>query len=85
MVLNVILGISPSKVAGITDVNYHFGWIYWFKVKNKINTFAFLNKFLLGYICYGGEFVVTIPIRLILDIIYIAYIVSPPHPPPHPT
>jgi hypothetical protein len=33
---------------------------------------------------WGEEFVVTIPIRLILYIISIAPIVSPPQPLPHP-
>jgi hypothetical protein len=32
-----------------------------------------------------GGFVVTIPIRVILYIIYIAPVISPPQPPPHPT
>jgi hypothetical protein len=42
-------------------------------------------KFLLGNIHYTGERVIeTIPIRLILYIIYIAPIVSPPQPLPTP-
>jgi hypothetical protein len=47
--------------------------------------FYFLNKnFIRKYSLYGG-FVVTIPIRLILYIIYIVPIVCPPQPPPYPT
>jgi hypothetical protein len=45
----------------------------------------FLNKILLGYIHYMGGFIVTILIRRILYIIYIAPIVSPLQPPPHST
>jgi hypothetical protein len=42
--------------------------------------FTFLINFLLGYIHYTGGFVATIPIRLILYIIYIAPIISPSQP-----
>jgi hypothetical protein len=40
--------------------------------------------FIRIYSLYGVRFLVTIPIRLILYIIYIAPIVSPPQPTPHP-
>jgi hypothetical protein len=43
------------------------------------------QKFLLGYVHYGGTFIVIILIRLILYNIYIAPNISPPQPPPHPT
>jgi hypothetical protein len=46
---------------------------------------SFFNKILLGYIHDMGGFIVTIPLRLTLYIIYIAPIISPPQPPPHPT
>jgi hypothetical protein len=50
------------------------------------SVFNFLTTFLLGYIHYtGGGFIMTILIRLTLYIRYIAPIVSPPQPPPHPT
>jgi hypothetical protein len=41
--------------------------------------------FLLGYIHYKEGFIVTIPIRFILYISYIAPIVSPLQSPPHPS
>jgi hypothetical protein len=44
--------------------------------------FFFLYIFLLGYIHYGGAFIVTFSIRLILYITYIAPIVSPSTPSP---
>jgi hypothetical protein len=44
----------------------------------------FFNKYSLENIHYSGGFVVTILISLILDIIYIAPIVSPLQPPPTP-
>jgi hypothetical protein len=47
--------------------------------------FFFIINFLLGYIHYMGGFTVTILIRLILYIIYIASIVSTPQPLRHPT
>jgi hypothetical protein len=47
--------------------------------------FIIIIIFLFGYIHYMGGFIVTILIRLILNIIYIAPIVSPPQPPRHPT
>jgi hypothetical protein len=52
----------------------------------KSYLFYYYYKFLLGYIHFtGGGFVVTILIRLMLYIIYIAPIVSPPQPSLHPT
>jgi hypothetical protein len=53
--------------------------------KGKVVFWFLCNKFLLGHIHYKGEFVATILARLMLYIIYIASIVSPPQPPPHPT
>jgi hypothetical protein len=47
--------------------------------------FFFLNKFLLEYIHDMGGFIVTILIKLISYIIYIASVVSPPQPRPDPT
>jgi hypothetical protein len=39
--------------------------------------FLYIYIYLLGYIHYGGEFIVTIPIRLILYTSYIAPIIAP--------
>jgi hypothetical protein len=77
-------GSTPSVLwpeeAGTFDNNWHLLSTY-----HILGTVLFvIINFLLGYIHYTGDFIVTIPIRLILYIIYIAPIVSPPQPPPYP-
>jgi hypothetical protein len=53
---------------------------------HTLENLFFIYNFLLGYIHYMGvRLIVTILIRLILYIIYIAFIVSPTQPPLHPT
>jgi hypothetical protein len=51
---------------------------------NSQEIFLFFISFLLGYIHYREGFIVTILIRFILYIIYIAPILSPPQLPPAP-
>jgi hypothetical protein len=54
-------------------------------VSNIIDAYCFYEFFIRVYLLHRGEFIVTIPIRLIVYISYIVPIISPPQPPPHRT
>jgi hypothetical protein len=53
--------------------------------ESRFTYLSLFNFFIRIYSLYRGRFVVTIPISLILYIIYIDSIVSPSQPPPRPT